>query len=481
MDKKNLNLAIVLVVLAIALWHWGPLFFVTILVISFLIFFHELGHFLAAKQLGVCVNVFSIGFGEKIYTKKFGSTTYVLSAIPLGGYVQLKGQDDANPALKNYDKDSYNTLSPWGRIYILLAGPFFNLILAFFIYIALGFIGVEKLAPVVGQVMENSAAKSANIMPNDKILSIDGKPIEEWDDISKLVTLQTMNIEILRDKTTLNLRKIRLKKGFDFHTKELRITLDEDGNLKSTRFETSTPSHDLIEDCMLLANQAAAKRIEKGIFRNHAAIDNKKIEFLLMDLASIGIDAKFDKNIVKMVSNIQNIADEMKIREEVDKLIIKAQKKAEYSPLPEGHFGLGFDDYTHFTSPIRRYSDLILHRLLKADLENDEKLINYLLLNIDETCISLNKLEREADKVAYDFIDRKFARWAVENIGQNFICYIDENTNITTARLDDKLKGARIFITNYTCDVLTKVLVKITDADIISAKIYGRVVKKLDV
>lgn len=205
MDKKNLNLAIVLVVLAIALWHWGPLFFVTILVISFLIFFHELGHFLAAKQLGVCINVFSIGFGEKIYTKKFGSTTYALSAIPLGGYVQLKGQDDANPALKNYDKDSYNTLSPWGRIYILFAGPFFNLILAFFIYIALGFIGVEKLAPVVGQVMENSAAKSANIMPNDKILSIDGKPIKEWDDISKLVKLQNMNIEILRDKTTLNL------------------------------------------------------------------------------------------------------------------------------------------------------------------------------------------------------------------------------------------------------------------------------------
>lgn len=307
---------------------------------------------------------------------------------------------------------------------------------------------------------------------------------DEVDEILKTKKYENkdiLNMLLNLHKTTLNLRKIRLKKGFDFHTKELRITLDEDGNLKSTRFETSTPSHDLIEDCMLLANQAAAKRIEKGIFRNHAAIDNKKIEFLLMDLASIGIDAKFDKNIVKMVSNIQNIADEMKIREEVDKLIIKAQKKAEYAPLPEGHFGLGFDDYTHFTSPIRRYSDLILHRLLKADLENDEKLINYLLLNIDETCISLNKLEREADKVAYDFIDRKFARWAVENIGQNFICYVDENTNITTARLDDKLKGARIFITNYTCDVLTKVLVKITDADIISAKIYGRVVKKLDV
>lgn len=205
MDKKTLNLAIVLVVLGIALWHWGPLFLVTILVISFLIFFHEFGHFLAAKHLGVCVNVFSIGFGEKIYTKKVGSTTYAISAIPLGGYVQLKGQDDVDPSLKNYDKDSYNVLTPWKRIYILFAGPFFNLMLAFFIYIALGFIGVEKLSPVVGTVMENSAAKSANLMAGDKILSIDGKEIKEWDDISKHVTLQTMNLKILRNKKVLNL------------------------------------------------------------------------------------------------------------------------------------------------------------------------------------------------------------------------------------------------------------------------------------
>ncbi|NLK66234.1 MAG: VacB/RNase II family 3'-5' exoribonuclease [Campylobacteraceae bacterium] len=281
---------------------------------------------------------------------------------------------------------------------------------------------------------------------------------------------------------TTKLRQARLKKGFDFHTKELRMVLDDEGNLKSTRFEMSTPSHDLIEDCMLLANQAAAKRIEKGVFRNHAAADYRKIEYLVDDLAALGIEVKFDKNLVKMVANIQGIADEMGIREEVDKLIIKAQKRAEYSPYPEGHFGLGFDDYTHFTSPIRRYTDLILHRLLKADMEGDEKLFNYLLLNIDDTCQSLNVLEREADKVAYDFMDRKFARWAAKHIGENFVCYIDENLNITTAKLDDTLKGARVYIiNNFTDDVLTRVLVQILEADIVSGKIMGRVVKKLDV
>lgn len=205
MNKKTLNLSIILFFIALGLWHWGPFLLVTVLVISFLIFFHELGHFLAAKHMGVAVNTFSIGFGEKIYTKVINQTEYAISAIPLGGYVSMKGQDDSDPTLRNYDPDSYNSLKPLQRIYILFAGPFFNLVLAFFIYVALGHIGVEKLAPTVGKVMENSAAQSANIMINDKILSINSNQIKQWSDISKFVTLDSMNLEILRDGKILNL------------------------------------------------------------------------------------------------------------------------------------------------------------------------------------------------------------------------------------------------------------------------------------
>lgn len=205
LNKKALNLVIVLAVMAIAFNYWGPFFAVTVLVISFLVFFHELGHFLAAKHLGVGVNTFSIGFGEKIYTKTINGTEYALSAIPLGGYVSLKGQEDLDPSAKSEDEDSYNKLSPWGRIYILFAGPLFNLILAFFIYIALGYIGVEKLAPKVGNVLENSAGFSAGIKVDDEILSINGVKIREWDDISKHVTLEPTNLEILRDGRVINL------------------------------------------------------------------------------------------------------------------------------------------------------------------------------------------------------------------------------------------------------------------------------------
>ena len=282
-------------------------------------------------------------------------------------------------------------------------------------------------------------------------------------------------------KITQRLKQIRLKKGFDFRSKELKMSLNDDGLIASTHFESETPSHALIEDCMLLANKAAAKMISKGVFRNHAPADIKKINFLLDDLAALGIEAQYESNLAAMIAKIQSKANELGIREDADKLIIKAQKRAEYSHTSSGHFGLGFETYTHFTSPIRRYSDLTLHRLLKAQLAKDDKLYNYLLEGIEATCEELNIKEREADKVAFDFMDRKFARWAEQNIGKDFICYISEISEPLIARLDDELKGARIILPNFTCPLLTRVRVRIIKSDIASAKIIGKVVEKLDV
>ena len=282
-------------------------------------------------------------------------------------------------------------------------------------------------------------------------------------------------------KITQRLKQIRLKKGFDFRSKELKMSLNDDGLIASTHFESETPSHALIEDCMLLANKAAAKMISKGVFRNHAPADIKKINFLLDDLAALGIEAQYESDFALMIAKIQSKANELGIREDADKLIIKAQKRAEYSHTSSGHFGLGFETYTHFTSPIRRYSDLTLHRLLKAQLAKDDKLYNYLLEGIEATCEELNIKEREADKVAFDFMDRKFARWAEQNIGKDFICYISEISEPLIARLDDELKGARIILPNFTCPLLTRVRVRIITSDIASAKIIGKVVEKLDV
>ena len=194
-------------ILAVGIYAYSWHFLITVLVISFLIFFHELGHFLAARMLKVGVLKFSVGFGQSVYSKTIGGTEYAISAIPLGGYVSLKGQEDAKPGLKNEDADSYTRLSPLGRIFILFAGPFFNFALAFLIFIALGHIGVERLAPTVGKVLENSAAASAGLKKGDKILNINGIKIREWDEISKNVNLTSTAITLERagEIKTINL------------------------------------------------------------------------------------------------------------------------------------------------------------------------------------------------------------------------------------------------------------------------------------
>lgn len=191
-------------ILLVSFYYWGAHFAATVIALSFLIFFHESGHFIVAKMLGVKVNVFSVGFGAPVCEREINGTKYRLSAIWLGGYVQLKGQDDAKPELKNYDKDSYNTLSPLGRIAILFAGPAFNIILAFFLYIAVGFLGTEKIAPVIGQVLENSAAQKAGLEKNDKITQINGVKITHWEQIKPLVSLEPAQITFERDGKVLN-------------------------------------------------------------------------------------------------------------------------------------------------------------------------------------------------------------------------------------------------------------------------------------
>lgn len=281
-------------------------------------------------------------------------------------------------------------------------------------------------------------------------------------------------------KMTQILRKKRLKNAFEFRTLELRMVLDEEGALKSTYYESDTASHNLIEDCMLLANKAAAKLIDKGVFRNHLKADLSKISKLIDELATLGIEAKFKGDLAAFVRDVQGFASDMNLRDEVDKLIIKAQKKANYESTNAGHFGLGFERYTHFTSPIRRYSDLILHRLLKAQKMGDEKKFNFLLRGIDSLCERLSVLERQADKVAWDFMDRKFARWARRNLGKCYEALIIENQGIVLAKLDDEIKGASVILTGF-ANLLSRVELEITDADIINAKIFGRIKRVIDV
>lgn len=159
-----------------------------LLVLSFLVFFHELGHFSAARYFKVKVEVFSIGFGKQLFAKRFGDTLWQFSLIPLGGYVKMKGQDDSKPGLIVEGDDSYNTKKPWQRIIILLAGPFANFLLAGILYFVIANIGASALSPTIGKIIENSPAQKAGLLVNDKIIRINKNDVKTWQDIGTYIT-----------------------------------------------------------------------------------------------------------------------------------------------------------------------------------------------------------------------------------------------------------------------------------------------------
>ena len=167
-----------------------------------MVFFYELWHFLAAKFFGVKVEAFSIGFGsQKLWKKQIGETEYSLRPMPLGGFVQLKGQSDIDPKNRNYDNDSLYGIAGYKRLISLAAGSFFNLLLAFLLYIAIALIGQNELAPVIGKVQENSPASLANLKAGDEITSINGENIRTWNALNETIVASQGNLEItfLRD------------------------------------------------------------------------------------------------------------------------------------------------------------------------------------------------------------------------------------------------------------------------------------------
>lgn len=181
-----------------------------LMALSFLIFFHELGHFLVARFFGVKVEVFSIGFGKKLLKKTYGDTQYALSLIPLGGYVKMKGQDDSNPLEQNRESDSYASKTPLQRIAILLAGPLFNLLLPLLIYIGIFYGQRDVLLPIVGEVQKDMPAFKSGLQSKDQIQTINGEKIISWNDVAEKIPKagDKITLGILRGGKELKLEMI---------------------------------------------------------------------------------------------------------------------------------------------------------------------------------------------------------------------------------------------------------------------------------
>ncbi|MFP6238165.1 RIP metalloprotease RseP [Helicobacter pylori] len=161
------------------------MFIVAVLMLAFLIFVHELGHFIIARICGVKVEVFSIGFGKKLCFFKLFGTQFALSLIPLGGYVKLKGMDKEESGTNETADDSYAQKSPFQKLWILFGGAFFNFLFAILVYFFLALGGEKVLLPVIGDLESN--ALEAGLLKGDKILSINHEKIASFREIRSVV------------------------------------------------------------------------------------------------------------------------------------------------------------------------------------------------------------------------------------------------------------------------------------------------------
>ncbi len=221
-----------------------------VLGVGALIFFHELGHFLAAKWAGVRVEVFSLGFGPRLFGFRHGDTDYRVSGLPLGGYVRMLGQADDDPSQPLTDReDDFRNKSVGKRFVILVAGVVMNVLLAAVGFMAAFGLGVSFTAPEIGLIMPGSAAARADLRPGDVVTRIDGEEILGWQDLQTLVALADgeLALEVLRGGE-VHTTKVKPTRGPDDTHAQLGVAptvviaeLKEDSPLRRAGAKAATP------------------------------------------------------------------------------------------------------------------------------------------------------------------------------------------------------------------------------------------------
>jgi regulator of sigma E protease len=216
--------------------------FISVLSVLFvlggLIFFHELGHFLAARAFGMGVSTFSLGFGPKLLRKTWGKTEYCLSVIPLGGYVSLVGQDEEEEMPEAFaEEESFSFHPPWKRLIVVAAGPLANLLLAWLICWGLAYsYGEVEISPKLGALEENGPAAQAGMRPGDLVLAVDGVAIQTWQQLAGQIAASRgagLRLDVARGGNSLSLEvtpvPVMRKSIFGEDEPSFRIGIRADG------------------------------------------------------------------------------------------------------------------------------------------------------------------------------------------------------------------------------------------------------------
>jgi len=186
-----------------------------------LIFFHELGHYSVAKFFKVKVETFSLGFGKKIFKKKWGETEYCVSLFPLGGYVKMMGDDPYSEIPPELAARAFSTQALYKRFAIVAAGPLANLLLAYVLFMVVFWVGQPQISSQVGSVQTKSPTWNAGLRSGDRLLSLNGETVATWQEVENWLKNrdgQTVQAVVQRRDSTLNLNlpveRVKSKNAF---------------------------------------------------------------------------------------------------------------------------------------------------------------------------------------------------------------------------------------------------------------------------
>lgn len=188
------------------LWNNVWPYLVAVLLFLLLIIIHEFGHFIAAKLMGVRVNEFAVGFGPKLFSKKWGETNYAFNLIPLGGYCAMEGEDE-----ESGDERAFCNKKPWRRFIIVAMGALFNLLLGFIIVAIILAPQEDFLSTRVGAFYENSTSMQTGLQLGDEIIEVNGRKIFTTYDLSYSFTNVEdgkIDMTVLRDGERVELKDV---------------------------------------------------------------------------------------------------------------------------------------------------------------------------------------------------------------------------------------------------------------------------------
>jgi ribonuclease R len=230
------------------------------------------------------------------------------------------------------------------------------------------------------------------------------------------------SIDNLRDLTKKLLLLRNKRQALEINGQEPILKINDAGKVESIGLPSQLFAHQMIEEAMLSANVCAANFMNKhykfGVYRVHEEPESLKLESLKNFFSVKGYSKSFKKDALGVVEQCLSHAKKQQLNKIFQTVVLQSLKRAEYSTKEVGHFGLQLDRYSHFTSPIRRYPDLMTHRLIKNILNKEGLKINK--DQIEEDCSEMSDLERNAEKSSRQVTQQMICHYLKKHVGEQF-------------------------------------------------------------